>query len=245
MIRNLKALGLALCAVFAFGALAASAASAANDVFTSGSGGNTFLTGEQVGGLKATPPNVFGAKSSAGTIECEKVKYVGSYTGATASEVELTPTYEKCKSGVAGATVTDNGCKFVLTGTTDAFTDTNGNPTGKEDATVSLNCNHTGSITATLPGSCVITFSDTHPAGSPVNQNLLGVKYDNEVESAGNKKWDIKATVTVDKITYTSNSNCTALGFTATDSDGFLTTGVTVKAYEDSAHTKQVNLTQS
>jgi hypothetical protein len=245
MIRYLKVSGLVLCAVFAFGALSASTASAANDLLTSGSlSGATFLTGEQIGGIKATPPNVWGVKSAPGTIECEKAKYVGSYGGTTTGSIEVTPTYEKCKSGAALATVTDNGCKFVLTGTTDAYTNTAGKAES-EDATFSLNCEDKNSITVSLPGGCVITFADTHPAGTPVNQKLLGVKDDNEVESAGNKKWDVKVTVTVDNIFYTSNANCEALGTTTTDKDGFLTTTITLKAYEDASHTKQVNLTWS
>jgi len=242
MIRNLKALGLALCAVFAFGALSAAAASAANDVLTSGStSGTTFVTGSQIGGIGTG--NVFGTKSKPGVIECATGSYKGQYVGATGATVEVTPSYTGCMIGAGKATVTPNGCKFVLTGTTEAYTNTSGVPSG-EDATVNLNCNDTTpALVVTGPLGCVITFSDTHPAGTSVNQKLLGVKYDNELEATG--RWDVKATVTVDKITYTSNGPCQSLGFTATDSDGFLTTNVTVKAYSDSAHAAPVNLTQS
>lgn len=240
MIRNLKALGLALCAVFMFGALSASAASAATDHLTSGSGsGTTYLTGSQIGGVGAG--NVFGAKSAAGKVECATGSYKGEYVGTSATSVEVTPSYTGCKIGPANATVTDNGCKFVLTGETHSYTNTSGQANG-EDATVKLNCADTGNIQVDGPLGCVITFKDTHPANTAVNQNLLGVKYDNEMLSS---VWDVKATVTVDKITYTSNGACQSLGFTATDSDGFLTTNVTVKAYSNAAHTTQVNLTTS
>jgi len=242
MIRNLKALGLALCAVFAFGALSAAAASAANDVVTSSSGsGTTFVTASQVGGIGAG--NVFGTKSKPGSIECATGNYVGTFPGSTASQVEVAPSYTGCKIGASNATVTPNGCKYVLTGTTESFINTSGVSSG-EDATVRLNCNDTApGLVVDGPLGCVITFSDTHPANTEVNQNLLGVKYDNEVEASG--KWDVKGTLTVDKITYTSNGPCQSLGFTATDSDGFVTTNVTGKAYSDSAHTTQVNVTGS
>ncbi len=242
MIRNLKALGLALCAVFALGALSASAASAANDSFTSGSAsGTTYITGSQIGGIGAG--NVFGTKSGVGKIECATGTYTGSYAGPTAFQVELTPAYTGCKIGAGPATVTDNGCKFVLTGTTDASTSTSGVSEG-EDATVKLNCSDIAGngIVVDGPIGCVITFSDTHPANTAVNQNLLGTKYDNELNVS---KWDVKTTVTVDKIVYTSNSKCASLGFAATGTDGFLTTNVTFKAYENSTHTTQVNLTVS
>jgi hypothetical protein len=51
MIRNLKALGLALVAVFALSALAASAASAQQGVFTSSDGTAKTLIGTETGGL--------------------------------------------------------------------------------------------------------------------------------------------------------------------------------------------------
>jgi len=236
MIHNLKAWGLALCAVFAFGALSASAASAAQDVFTSPVT-DTFVTGTQIG------VGVFGTRSKAGKIECASGTYTGTFTGTTAFQVELTPSYTGCKIGPANATVTDNGCKYVLTGTTDAYTSTSGVAEG-EDATVRLNCEDAGNaIVVDGPLGCVITFTDTHPANTAVNQNLLGARYDNELDAVS--KWDVKATVTVDKITYTSNGPCQSLGFTATDSDGFMTKNITLKAYSDAAHTTQVNLTVS
>ncbi len=240
MIRNLKALALALCAVFMLGALSASTASAATDVLTSDAPGltDTYVTGTQNGGIGAG--NVFGTKSKAGKIECASGSYEGTFLGAP-SEVELTPSYTGCKIGAANATVTNNGCKYVLTGKTEAFTNTSGVAEG-EDATVSLNCGDTGSLVVDGPLGCQITFSDTQPANTKVNQNLLGARYDNE--EAGGKK-DIKATITVDKITYTSTGACQSLGFTASDGDGFFTTNVTLKGYADAGHTEQVDLSSS
>lgn len=242
MIRNLKALGLALCAVFAFGALSASASAEVTDHLTSASGsGTTFLTGSQIGGVGAG--NAFGTKSIGLLVTCATGTYTGSYAGTTATSVEVTPAYGGCEiPGLGGATVTDLGCKYVLSGTTDKYFNTSNVEVGR-DATVSLNCNHSGSIVIHAPLGCTLTFSDTHTVGGPtVNQNLLGVRYDNEADGA---KWDVKVTVTIDKVAYTSNGACQAIGYPATGTDGFLTTNVTVKAYSNAAHTTQVNLTQS
>lgn len=241
MIRNLKALGMALCAVFMFGALSASAASAEiSDVLTSGSlSGTTHLTGTQIGGKGAS--NQFGVKSSAASVTCNTAKYSGTFTGSSATAVEVTPEYKECEGLGLSATVDDEGCKFSLTGTTDKYFNTSNVEVGR-DATVHLVCNHTGQIRVTAAFGCILTFKDTSGANT-VNQNLLGVRYDNELEANG--KWDIKVTVTVDKIHYTSNGPCQSLGFAATGNDGFLTTNVTATAYEDAAHTKQVNLTVS
>jgi hypothetical protein len=234
MIRNLKALGLALCAVFMFGAISVSAASATNDVITSPIG-DTFVTGTQVG---TAAQNFFGTKwEPAATTTCgNATTYSGTFSGSPVSSVEVTPEYRNCLVGPVPATVHDEGCKFVLTGTTDASTDTS-NVANGEEATVKLNCSHTGQIRITAPAGCIITFKDTSGANT-VNQTLLGVTYNNELN-------DIKATVTVDKIHYTSNLACQSIGITATDNDGFLTTTVTVKGYEDAAHTKPVDLTKS
>jgi len=235
MIHNFKILSSALCTVFMLGALSASAASA-TDLFTSGSN-DTYVKGTQIGGIGAG--NTFGTKSKPGTIECATGTYEGTFAGESNLIVELTPSYTGCKIGAGNATVTPNGCKFVLTGNTDTYTNTSAVSSG-EDATVKLNCNYTApGLVVDGPLGCVITFSETHPANTKVNQNLLGVKYHNE-EPGG--IWDIKATVTVDQITYTSNGPCQSLGFTATDHDGFLTTNVTLKGYSDPPHTSPVSL---
>ena len=237
MIRNLKALGLALCAVFALSAMAASGASAQDvktDVFTAPAG--THLTGIQTG---TAADNVFGTKSSAVAVNCENATYKGTVGEEAAEEVTVTPSFTGCKAGGFNATVDVSGCDFVLTGTTDTYFDTDNAHKG-EDATVSLDCNHTGNVKITAALGCTITFSDTH-GGNTVNQNLLGVKYTNGVSG----KWDVKVDVTVDKIHYTATEACGFFGIPTTGNDTFLTQTVTVKGYSDAAHTKQVDVTVS
>lgn len=240
MTRNLKVLGLALCAVFMFGALSASAASAANDVITSPLS-DTFFTGTQVAGTHA---NEFGVKAEPNAkTTCTGATYTGTFTGTSAAQIEATPSYTGCTTGGFSSPVDVTGCKFVLTGTTDPYKNTSEVSEG-EKATVSLNCgdNTANTIRITAAFGCTISFSDTRPAGTKVNQNLLGVTYENEVSGG---IWDVKATVTVDKIAYTATSACSFFHIPTSGNDGFLTENVTVKGYSDSAHTKQVNVTQS
>jgi hypothetical protein len=86
MNRKLKALGLALVAVLAMGALSASAASAEN--FHSESATDTVIKGSQVG------QDVF--VFNAGTVKCNEATYAGEQKGATATSVKVTPTYTEC-----------------------------------------------------------------------------------------------------------------------------------------------------
>jgi hypothetical protein len=109
MIRNLKALGLALVAVAAFAAFASAAASAAE--FHS-EGKSTLLTGAQ------ESTNTFTA--NAGTTHCATATFEGtsSSTGTTQTNQNVKPTYSSCKLTAFGgeslnATV-DTGCEYNL-----------------------------------------------------------------------------------------------------------------------------------
>jgi hypothetical protein len=87
-------------------------------------------------------------------------------------------------------------------------------------------------ITAAL--GCTISIGNTN------NQQLKGVKYDNESGTPD----DVKVTVTVDEITYKS-AGCP--GMLAEARDGFLTETVTAKALKDEGGKEgvQIGLTQS
>jgi hypothetical protein len=228
MTRNLKALGLALIAIFAFGAVAASAASAETlDHFTS-SNAKTTLTGEQVG---SSQENILlGIKeASSFYVKCEnsKVKFHGTVVGTSVTEVTLHPTYEGCVSPIASATVTTTGCNYILKGTTDEYTNTSGTEEGK-DATLDIECEINKSITITT-GGCTITIGNVS-GPNPVNQNLLGAKYTNV---AGTPK-TVTVDVTVDKIHFTSSGfPCALAGITPTGIDAFMTERVTLRGYED------------
>lgn len=118
MIRNLKALGLALAAIFALSAIAASAASAQQGVLTS-DGPVTLDMTETGNGQNAT--TMFGEK-----IECQGTIYTGHQYNVTphmpipgpTTLITVTPHYNNanCTSfpGPHKATITMNGCDFVF-----------------------------------------------------------------------------------------------------------------------------------
>jgi hypothetical protein len=242
MTRKLKALGLALLAVFALGAVAASSASAeTTDHFTSEIA-DTFITGTQIGKGAEGAWNIFNTKGVNFPVSCEKAVYTGTMLNNNATSLTLHPKYEECKAGGFKVTVdVAAGCNFILTSTTDKYFNTEGKEEGK-DATVSLECNKPAEedISITVEGGCTITMSAEH-GGVKVNQNLLGVTYQNTGLGATR---DVDAKVTVDKIHYTAKGfACMLVGFSKeTNTDAFLTQTVTVKGFSDSAHTKQVGI---
>jgi hypothetical protein len=220
---NLKVLSLALLAVFALGAAAASAETL--DHFTSETE-RTVLTGEQVG---TEAENVFGVKAVASLgVHCKKATYGGTSANVAAIEVTLVPTYFECSSNFGSATITNDGCAIVIKGTTDKLINTEGKEEGK-DATVDLECGESKSITISS-GGCKINFSSVS-GGKTVNQSLLGLKYTNE--GSGTTR-DVKVDMTVDKIHYTTEGfACELGGLPKTGTDGFLTERSTIKGYKD------------
>ncbi|HWL49356.1 MAG TPA: hypothetical protein VNT92_05720 [Acidimicrobiia bacterium] len=111
MIRNLKALGLAVVAVFAMSALTASAAMAGTTSFHSNAD-HTTITGEQEG------TNTFSV--NAGTIHCSTATFSGTSSATTTQEITIAPSYSGCKITAitletVEATVDMNGCHYLLT----------------------------------------------------------------------------------------------------------------------------------
>jgi hypothetical protein len=108
MIRNLKALGVALVAMAALGAVIASGASAQ---FTAAEY-PASLTGNQIGGGHSF-------ETAAGTLTCTTAHFTGTLSGKS-PEVTIEPEYTGCAvtSGpLTGApvTVTMNGCDYLFT----------------------------------------------------------------------------------------------------------------------------------
>jgi hypothetical protein len=103
MMRNLKVLGLALVAVFAMSAVAASMASA--DELNTAANTTVTLTGKQ------TTTNVL--KTNVGSTECEEATFTGT-TVTPSSTVSVTPVYNKCKSLGFPAIIHMNGCTYLL-----------------------------------------------------------------------------------------------------------------------------------
>jgi hypothetical protein len=237
MIRTLKVLGLAL-AVCSLGAVYASGASAATDVFTCGQS-TCFLTGEQVENPVGAGDNILGVKGAGVTTHCNKATFKSGTVTSGSSDVIVTPAYEECQtSGSSSPVDVGAGCQLTLSGVTDAFTNTNGVAEGEDGTAAVVNC---GSNVIKITGSgCTISFGN--------QANKLGVKYTNEFPTG--KPDDVLAKVTVDNITYTaSGSLCDFLGFsTPGGNNAFLTETVTVKAFEDKNNAEgatQINLTVS
>jgi hypothetical protein len=212
MIRNLKALGLALIAVFALGAVVASAASAQMPGTLTSSGPVTLL-GTQTPLEKPTEKNFLSALG--GTVTCANAIYTGHKYNVTphifipndVSTVTITPHYGSCvaKIGAASfpATVHMNGCDYVFhfEGTTPGV--------------------DTYTVKATIEGSCtaiVITVFATavkHAAGESfcnltVTPNSAGYPGLHATDTT-NGKIDITGTATgisVDKKSPTGSILC-------------------------------------
>jgi hypothetical protein len=115
MIRNLKVLGLAMFAVFAFAAMSAAGASAqTNGKITST--GSVTLDATATGAGLANSLVAFG-----GSVQCPSVLYTGHEEGSLtnripsgSSSATITPHYNTCTAFGAPATVDMNGCDYVF-----------------------------------------------------------------------------------------------------------------------------------
>ena len=167
MTRNLKALGLALVAVFAMSALTAGSASAAE--FHS-EGTETTVIASQV------TTHVF--ETTAGEVTCAKATFEGNQAAKTASSITVTATYKECHFNFFGskvaATVNMNGCDYTLyaSGTADIVCP-KVNEVQKEVEVTGAGC------TVKVPGqtglkSVSYTNNESHIDITP---NLSGIKY--------------------------------------------------------------------
>jgi hypothetical protein len=179
--RNIKALGLALVAVFAMSAVIASAAQAEQSYRSSGT--PTELSGTQVATNKFHVPG-------AGTVECTGANFTGTVTGTAVSTLEVHPTYSNCVAfGFAGTHITTTGCNYKF--------DT---PVANQ-AAVHVLCTGTNTIkiTPTFFGASVCTVE----VGS---QTPTGV-----VDLANNAgKTDVLVTSTVTGISHTAGCGASA-----------------------------------
>lgn len=139
MIRNLKVLGLALAAVFAFSAVAASGAMAQTQGhLTSSTGVDFTLSGTEIaGGL-----NVFTGPLGI-NVKCPGSTYTGHKYNVTPHEfiangettTTITPKYVNCVEGASPRTVNMNGCDYDIDDAT-----TTGAVGGTYGVTVDITC---------------------------------------------------------------------------------------------------------
>jgi hypothetical protein len=261
MTRNLKALGLALCAAFALSAIGASAASAVvQDEFTSDAVGEqiTHLTakqktdgntknihGENLGGVQEFQ----GTTGDEKTLKCNEVSAKATFTGPKVKDITATNVeYKSCgafKTNAEGKTekiattfVEFTSCDYHFYGET---TETANGPVGtkanENHANVEIKCTVAGDhvhIKATeLKLKCI-----TLPA-----QNVLhAVRYFNTGEDVS-----IHATAHGIKSTTENSIACpTKNGGTEVHEDltkgGTYTGEITVEGFKDAAHTEKTKV---
>jgi hypothetical protein len=224
MIRNLKVLGLALAAICAFGAVAASGASAF--AFHSEKE-KTIITAEH--DPTSETLTTFGTKSSTVSTTCKKEKFAGTAAEPSVASITVHPVYEECEAKPFGeATVDTHGCDYILYAETTTSPKTPPNELEtKTDSPVEVECTTGSSIKITAPG-CTITV--------PPQGKLHGVVYTNK--GSGSTR-DITVDITVDKIKYTSSGlGCGLGGIKKEGEDGTLTGAATAKGWEDVAFSK-------
>lgn len=214
MNRKFKALGLALMAVFALSAVAASSASAVNHEFTA-SKTPVVLTGEQ-----HINKHIFSI--GAAKVECGKVKFVGTVAASPANTVTVAPEYKECVFEPFGAAeVKVNHCAYILGSDT-----TVGNEPGVEHAAVEVECTEGNSIEIVAPG-CTTKVA--------AQKNLHGVSYTNVT---GSKK-EVTGHVTIKKIAYTkAGPSCFLISGEAQYNGTFI-----VKGFEDTKKVEGTDLT--
>ncbi len=209
MIRNLKALGLAVVAVLALSAVAASAALAVPQFEVGTGAGN-------ISGTK-TSANVF-TVAGGRTVTCEVITAKGSET-TTSSTLTLTPLFSECHSVLAGvkvpATVTTNDCHILvhLTSLISA---------GLYLAHGDLTCEGTKDIEIHVYPEG--TKPSEHSTKTPLCQYTVkpqtGISKVELKNNATGAKKDIDATLTLSNIAYTRTTgtipNCGAASSTAT-----------------------------
>lgn len=195
MKRNLKALGLAMMAAFAFSAFAASTASAQTlGQITSANGEDFTLTGEETGATFDNSLTAFG-----GTIHCPGTTYTGHTVGATphqflesgATEITVTPDYgENCLNDEEDPITIDmRDCDYRFY---DGTTTPVGNEEGTYGITFAVDCAESNGILRT-GGLCTVRV--------PPQEGLTGLHATNQPEG------HIKVSGTI------HNTTMTACGF--------------------------------
>ncbi len=234
MIRNLKALGLALVAALALGATAASSASAV-DVATVDGADKATVTG-------LSHDNVFTITKAGGGTAAQFKCTTSSFTstvedgvaGATITadykgiENETPHTNPKCTATVGQVTVDMNECDYDIGGNTS-------NAHGVDDyIPVWITCPKDKEIVITS-GLCETTV----PAQTPTEG---GIRFTNENT---NGTWDVLAHIKITGITTTAKHSfgCTLAGVPTHGQTGDYEGTVTLKGYEDTGtHTHNNNL---
>jgi hypothetical protein len=240
MIRNYKALGVAVVAMLAFSAFAAQIASAIPLTTTeSAITGNVFTTGTQEGNI------VFSAPSHGGNVTCTELDYKGK--GAAVSGAINEQTVEQsyptntvggaanCTAfGFAGAHITATGCNFTFTTPTKIVA---GEVTWSAEQ-AHLVCETGKNITITPTAFGVSVCTQTIAQQTPTGGHTVGTN------TTINGKMAVKLKTTVTGIHYVGTGGaCGTAGVTTTD--GTLTGTANVQCFSNEPRTTQIGCTFS
>jgi hypothetical protein len=237
MTRNLKTLSLAITAVLALSAVAASAASGVEDKFRTSAGQTAHLTAE-AGGL---PEIKWSTNDSTRYIKCSKTSLTGTMTDG-ANELTLTPTSSGClvmtqeggggTSGEVFGVIEFNECDYRFRNVT-----TSGNPTGGEHANFAIICPKGNEIKVTLTAlklKCVST---------PEQEVTHGARYD--VEETEGKISDVNITLTAHSIKNTTPNTVacpTGTGEPVVHTDGIYIGNFKVAGFKDAGHKEPTSI---
>ncbi len=217
MIRNLKALGLALFAVFAMSAMAASAASAAGEKFHS-EVEPTVITSSSTDDSSIHTFTVSGQ-----AVKCTDATFNGTATEKTVTEITVHPKYTGCTFFEEAAQVTTTGCNYRITAETEE------NASKEKHATIHVECE------AAHPHIIVHTAACTMYIGAQTPKN--GVVFTN-LGSGNTRDVTIKATATV-TVTKKEGPLCFLLG-----NSGTYTGSVTAKGFVDNGTVAGTTVTE-
>ncbi len=201
MIRNLKTLGVALCAALALTAVAASAASAN---YTASSYPTTGTAESALGN------DVF--KTEAGNVEC-KSHFEGTLTGESAN-LTVKAKYTNCKAfGFLEATVNMRSCDYLFTTGTFLKSTEEGN-THEYTAAVHVKCTNAAEPILISAGTCKTTVGEQSPEGHVII-----------TETTKTGDVDVQATVTGIKYTVTEDGFACPFGGTGAKTGATYTQG--------------------
>jgi hypothetical protein len=237
MTRNLKALGLALVAVFAFSAVAVSAAQAAEFHAEEKSVVVTGTQDEKAGAQKVAILEIEGGLK----VECANTFVEGTQTGTetgagkfTAKESTVRPEYwgegvkgTKCNSflGAKSVEVKTNMCHYRLPAET----------TVEQHALVDVICGK-GEAIEIIGGGITLKITggpENLVGGVQVNKGLTGVNYANEGGPTTTRDITVKSTVEGIHYTCAPAFTCGLLGVGTTGNKAKYVGDVTAKGFKD------------
>jgi hypothetical protein len=215
MKRNLKALGLAIVAVFAMSAIVAQAAQAKFDTI------KTFPTQEHMflkSSADETEPNqVFTTVTGGFSVTCKRLSLMATVLDGS-TEAEGEPSYTECSSPLGAAEVNSNGCTYKFTSETNA----------NEHAVVHLVC-PAGKEIEISTGGCKLFV--------PGGQTLTGIHYANVQTGTAEREMHLTMSVT-SEMNISGHSGgglaCELGGVPATFTQATYKGKATVQAVEDS-----------